>query len=227
MIGAEVNDEKTTRGMEIIISNVSPKVHFFSKVMAGNIFVFMQAAILFVAGWLGLFIRNLVGPGSIDTTNLIDLNSIWTNIVESGIAETLPMIIAVTVVLIILSFLAYSLLAGILASVTTNIEDYQQLQTPIMIFSVLGYYLAILAGLFEGSLFIRIMSYVPFLSCMISPALLMMGQITITDSLISIAILCITNWLLIKYGLKIYKIGILNYSSTKLWTKMFKAMKAK
>lgn len=31
MIGAEVNDEKTTRGMEIIISNVSPKTHFFSK----------------------------------------------------------------------------------------------------------------------------------------------------------------------------------------------------
>ena len=34
MIGAEVNDEKTTRGMEIIISNVSPKIHFFSKVIS-------------------------------------------------------------------------------------------------------------------------------------------------------------------------------------------------
>ena len=34
MIGAEVNDEKTTRGMEIIISNVSPKTHFFSKIIA-------------------------------------------------------------------------------------------------------------------------------------------------------------------------------------------------
>ena len=31
MIGAEVNDEKTTRGMEIIISNVSPTTHFFSS----------------------------------------------------------------------------------------------------------------------------------------------------------------------------------------------------
>ena len=31
MIGAEVNDEKTTRGMEIIISNVSPKTHFLQK----------------------------------------------------------------------------------------------------------------------------------------------------------------------------------------------------
>jgi len=33
MIGAEVNEEKTTRSMEIIISNVSPKTHFLSKVL--------------------------------------------------------------------------------------------------------------------------------------------------------------------------------------------------
>ena len=41
MIGAEVNDEKSTRGMEIIISNVSPVTHFFSKVIAGNLFVLL------------------------------------------------------------------------------------------------------------------------------------------------------------------------------------------
>ena len=32
-------------------------------------------------------------------------------------------------------------------------------------------------------------------------------------------------YLLIKYGLKIYKAGILNYSSTGLWKKMYKALK--
>ena len=34
MIGAEINEEKTTKGMEIIISNVSPKVHLFSKILS-------------------------------------------------------------------------------------------------------------------------------------------------------------------------------------------------
>ena len=33
MIGAEINEEKTTKSMEIIISNVSPKTHFFSKLI--------------------------------------------------------------------------------------------------------------------------------------------------------------------------------------------------
>ena len=57
MIGAEVNDEKTTRGMEIIISNVSPKVHFFSKVIAGNLFVLIQGFFLLIYGGIGLLVR--------------------------------------------------------------------------------------------------------------------------------------------------------------------------
>ena len=36
MIGGEICEEKTTKSMEIIISNVSPKVHLFSKVLASN-----------------------------------------------------------------------------------------------------------------------------------------------------------------------------------------------
>ena len=39
MIGAEINDEKSTKSMEIIISNVSPKTHFLSKVLSSNLFV--------------------------------------------------------------------------------------------------------------------------------------------------------------------------------------------
>ena len=65
MIGAEVNDEKTTRGMEIIISNVSPKTHFFSKVLAGNLFVLIQGTLLFLFSIIGLVVRNLIGGNSI------------------------------------------------------------------------------------------------------------------------------------------------------------------
>ena len=227
MIGAEVNDEKTTRGMEIIISNVSPKVHFFSKVLAGNLFVFIQALIIFGAGGIGLIIRNMITPKTSVVTNIIDFSGLVTTLTESGIIDKMGVIIPLTVILLILSFLAYSLIAGILASMTTNIEDYQQIQAPIMIISVIGYYLAMMAFMFEGSIFIRIMSYIPFISSLLSPALLLMGQVTVIDVFISIVVLSITNCLLIKYGLKIYKVGILNYSSSKLWNKMFKALKEK
>ena len=225
MIGAEVNDEKTTKAMEIIISNVSPKTHFFAKIIAGNAFIFIQSALLFLYGWLALFISKLVSPLSSTTAIMDTVNVSMETIMSSGVGSQLIIIIPLTLVLIILTFIAYSLLAGILASMTTTIEDYQQIQIPIIVVSLLGFYLSILAGLFRGSLFIEIFSYIPFISAILSPSLLVLGQIGVVQVLISILIMIITNYLLIKYGLRVYKVGILNYSSTGLWKKMFKAMK--
>lgn len=227
MIGAEINDEKTTRGMEIIISNVSPKVHFFSKILAGNLFVFVQGGILLLAGWLGLVIRGKMGTTSILNSELFDFSSLITTLTTSGLLDKMNIIIPLTLILLILSFIGYSLIAGILASMTTNTEDYQQLQTPIILILLFGYYLAIMSSMFDGSIFIRIMSYVPFISSLLSPALLVMGQISVVDVLISIIIMSLTIAILVKYGLKIYKVGILNYSSANLWKKMFKAVKEK
>lgn len=225
MIGAEVNDEKTTRGMEIIISNVSPKTHFFAKVIAGNLFVLIQGITLFIYALLGLLIRKIIGGGTIMNGALSDAKEMLDNALSSGIGDKLIYIIPIALLLMVLTFIAYSLLAGVLASMTTNIEDFQQLQTPIMVISLVGYYLSIMAGVFNGSLFIKIFSYIPFISAILTPSLLMLGQIGIIDIGISLVLIIITIYLLIKYGLRIYKVGILNYSSKNLWKKMFQAMK--
>ena len=226
MIGAEVNDEKSTKSMEIIISSVSPKTHFFAKVIAGNLFVIIQGALLFVFGGIGLFIRNLVGGSNITGGVGTEISDILNSILNtSGLMDKLIYIIPLTLVLMLLTFLAYSLLAGILASMTTNTEDFQQLQTPIMIISLAGYYLAMMAGMFEGSILIKIISYIPLLSAILSPSLLVMGQIGIIDVIISIILTIGFIYLLIKYGLRVYKVGILNYSSKDLWKKMFSALK--
>ena len=45
--------------------------------------------------------------------------------------------------------------------------------------------------------------------------------------IIAILLLALLDFILIKYGLKVYKVGILNYSETNLWKKMFKAIKEK
>lgn len=227
MIGAEINDEKTTRGMEIIISNVSPKVHFFSKLLSGNIFVIMQGALLILYAIIGFAVRYFITGGSVASGLGSDIGGIVNNVLNSGLGNTLLYVLPLTLVLMILTFVAYSLLAGILASITTNAEDFNQLQTPIMIILLAGYYLAIMAGMFKGALFIRILSYIPLISAILSPSLLVLGQIGVIDVIISILITLAFIYILIKYGLRIYKIGILNYSSKDLWKKMFKAMRQK
>ena len=225
MIGAEINDEKTTRGMEIIISNVSPNVHFFSKCIAGNLFILIQGGLLILYAILGFVSRGFFG----DSSSLGDLTGQFSEILgglfTTNFIESLKYIIPLVLVLMILTFIGYSLVAGILASVTTNTEDFQQVQTPIILIVLLGYYLAMMAGAFKGSVIINILGYVPFLSAILSPSLLVIGEFNIVDVLISIGLMGLTIFLLIKYGLKVYKVGILNYSSNGLWKKMFKALK--
>ena len=223
MVGGEVCEEKTTRSMEIIISNVSPKVHLLSKVLASNIFVILQSILLILYCVIAYVVSIALGGASLSST--FDFASIFSVFGQMG--NTIFLVIPVTIILIILSFLSYAIVAGILASMTVNIEDFNQLQTPIMLLSIAGYYLAVMAAMFDGSIFIRIISYIPFLSVFISPTLFVLGQITIFDMLLSVLILILFIFILLKFGLKVYKSGILNYSSDKVWSKLFKAFRTK
>ncbi len=223
MIGAEVNDEKTTKAMEIIISNVSPTTHFFAKVIAGNLFVIGQAILACCYGGLAIFVRHLLGSGG--AAFFDEIGPMFSSLLESSIGSHMTIIVPLVIILILLTFVAYALVAGVLASMTTTTEDYQQVQVPIIVLSLLGYYLGIMAGMFKGSLVIKIFSFVPFISSILAPSLLVLGQMGIGELILSIGIMVLTNFLLIRYGLRIYKVGILNYSSSGLWKKMVKALK--
>lgn len=232
MIGAEINEEKTTRGMEIIISNVSPKVHFLSKIISGNVFVLLQGLLLIVYLLIGIFIRYISTGVLVNGGNILSggvgsyVNKITSSLELTGVLDKMQIIIPITLILMVVTFIAYSLVAGILASMTTNMEDYQQVQTPIMVISFISYYLSVAAAMFKGSIFIKVLSFIPFFSALLAPSLLVLGQITIVDAVISILLTVGLIFVLVKYGLRIYKVGILNYSGTHLWKKMFKAFKS-
>lgn len=230
MIGAEVNEEKSTRGMEIIIGNVSPRTHFFSKIVSSNLFVLLQGFLLLVYGGLGLLIRKFTTSGDSIVSSVgssSEIGEIVNTLSNSGIINKLGYVIPLIIILLVLSFLAYSLLAGVLASMTTNMENYQQLQTPLMVISLIGYYLIMISAMFPGAIFIKVISCVPLISISLAPSLLLSGEIGVGIVIIAILLLALLDYVLVKYGLKIYKVGILNYSETGLWKKMFKAVKSK
>ena len=223
MVGAEINEEKSTRSMEIIISNVPAKVHFFSKILAANLFVIIQCALLGLYSLIGILLR---GGKSLDSIQNVDvISNVTSGMNITGMINNLVGYIPLVLILMAVTLLGYSLLAGILASMTTNMEDFQQLQTPIFVVSLVGFYLAIMNTMFDGAIFIRVLSYVPFISAILSPSLLVTGVIGFKDIILSILLMVVVIYLLLKYGLKIYKEGILNYSSNKLWKKMLKALK--
>lgn len=226
-VGAEINEEKVSKSMEIIISSISPMSHFISKIISTNIFVLAQGLLLVIYGGIGLLSRSLISRTSLVSSLGTNVGGMVNTFIESGMLTNIVKAIPFIIILIVLSFIACSLIAGILASITTSAEDYQQIQTPLMLVLVLGYYLAIMASAFESSTFIKYASYFPLISSILSPVLLVQGQIGVINIIISIGFLIALILLLLKYGIKIYKVGILNYSSKKLWSKMAKAVKSK
>lgn len=231
MLGAEINEEKSTKSMEIIISNVPPKYHFIAKISASSLFVIIQGALLFSYAILAMLARNLIGllfgSGIVSSDVSKYLKDIINLLKDSGIIDLLIKGLPFIILLFIVNILAYAIIAGVLASMTTNIEDYQQLQSPIMIIMMMGYFIAIMASTFDGSIFIKIVSFIPLLSALVAPVIYLLGQTTIIELIISLIICMITVAILYIYGLKIYKVGILNYSSSNLWKKMLKSLKEK
>ena len=230
MVGAEINDEKSTRGMEIIISNVSPKIHFLSKIVSSTLFVILQALVLLGDALLAIIIRKLLSvaaTGGVSSEVTGYITDTLEMVKNTGVLDLLLKGAPFIIFLFLFSFLAYAIVAGVLASMTTNIEDYQQLQTPLMIILLVGYYIAIMASAFEGALFVKIVSYIPMLSFLISPVIYLLGQISLLELILSTVICGGATYLLFHFGLRIYKVGILNYSSQDLWKKIFKSMKEK
>lgn len=231
MLGAEINDEKSTKSMEIIISNVPPKYHFVAKITASTLFVIIQGALLLGYSILAIIVRNLIGllfgSGIVSGDVSKYIKDIINLLKDSGIIELALKGLPIIIILFILNILAYAIIAGVLASMTTNIEDYQQLQSPIMIVMMMGYFIAIMASTFEGSIFIQITSYIPLLSALVAPVIYLLGQTTLLQLIISTLICLVAVVLLFIYGLRIYKVGILNYSSSDLWKKVFKSLKEK
>ena len=224
MIGAEINDEKTTRGMEIIISNVPAKVHFLCKIASSTIFVIAQSLLLLLYSGIGFLVHGGIGAG-LGKSNII--GNLFASLQASGTLTILAKGAPILIIIFLLSFFIYATLAGVLASMTTSTEDFQQLQTPLMIILMLGYYIGIMASAFKGSIFIKTISYIPFLSSMVAPITYILGETSLIDLGISALVLAISCVVLFKYGIRVYKVGILNYSSKDLWKKVFKSLKVK
>ena len=218
MVGAEINDEKTNKTMEIIISDVPPKVHFLSKLFSSVFFNIFQV------GLFGLYILFSSMTRSTQTSSSF-VYEILSTVMTPEVVQSIVSVLPILIIFFLITLLTYAMLSAIFASVTTSIDDFQQLQTPLMLIVSFGLYLSIFAMIFEGSFFVRVLSYVPLISFMLSPTLYFLNQISIVSMMVSIFISLCFMFLVYKYGIKIYQMGILNYSGDHLWSKMWKSLK--
>lgn len=195
-IAMEIASEKTSRVIEMIITSISPVQHIFAKIL-GVIAVAVTQIILIV-------MMAVVCIYAFDLKDLlkgfnVEMNQLSWQIIIIGIISS------------IVGIMAFVLLAAILGSLTSRIEDLNQSLMPLTLIGMIAFYIAIFTiNNPDGKLAI-ITSYIPFfapfqLVVRAQTSALQIHEVIIS-SLISIAMVAVLLWM----AIKTYKDSVLTF----------------
>lgn len=188
-IAMEIASEKTSRVIEMIITSISPIQHIFAKIL-GVIAVAVTQIILIV-------LMAVICIFAFDLKDLLQGFNVEMNQLSWQI--------------IIVGIMAYVLLAAILGSLTSRIEDLNQSLMPLTLLGMIAFYIAIFTINNPDGQLALITSYIPFLA----PFQLVVRAQTsglqihevILSSLISIVMVAV----LIRIAIKTYKDSVLTF----------------
>ncbi|HDD2749930.1 TPA: ABC transporter permease [Staphylococcus aureus] len=188
-IAMEIASEKTSRVIEMIITSISPIQHIFAKIL-GVIAVAVTQIILIV-------LMAVICIFAFDLKDLLQGFNVEMNQLSWQI--------------IIVGIMAYVLLAAILGSLTSRIEDLNQSLMPLTLLGLIAFYIAIFTINNPDGQLALITSYIPFLA----PFQLVVRAQTsglqihevILSSLISIVMVAVLIWI----AIKTYKDSVLTF----------------
>ncbi|VYU17919.1 ABC-2 family transporter protein [Staphylococcus aureus] len=188
-IAMEIASEKTSRVIEMIITSISPIQHIFAKIL-GVIAVAVTQIILIV-------LMAVICIFAFDLKDLLQGFNVEMNQLSWQI--------------IIVGIMAYVLLAAILGSLTSRIEDLNQSLMPMTLLGMIAFYIAIFTINNPDGRLALITSYIPFLA----PFQLVVRAQTsglqihevILSSLISIVMVAVLIWI----AIKTYKDSVLTF----------------
>ena len=208
--GQEIMEEKTSRVMEIIITSISPIKQLYGKIVYNSFYALTQLAIFMV-----LF--------------TISIQSMMKNLPED-VMNTVSMVISpdkarIIVYLIIFAIVVYLVSVLILSSIISSVEEYQIAISPIMVIGLVSFYIGIFGMTSPEAPFIKVMSMIPFVSPYIMP--LRIATMTVSTPMIwlSIGLNLLVIIIILTFGSRVYKNGVLNYSGDSVIKKFMQSVK--
>lgn len=200
LVLADIATEKGTKMIEFIFSSVKPGDYFAGKMLGNFIAVFVQIITYVIFGIIGFFIAKSKG--------IFDGLDLTFNISGSTYG-----IIAEIVLLFLLGIFIFLVIAGMLGSFATKVEDAGKMGTPLIFLTIILFFLAMTLQNKGDIMATKILSFIPLASTFFMPLRLLNGYANLTQGAISIAILVVSILLMYKFGENVYKKNILNYSS--------------
>ena len=210
----DIATEKGSKMIEFIFSSVSAKDYFAGKIMGNFFAIILHSIIYIILGIITYFIAKSKG-----LLEMININIA----IDRGMILTIGGIF----ILIILSLLAYMIIAAMLGSLASKQEDASKVATPLMVTIIGAFMIAMIFINRPTNLFVKIASYVPYISVFFMPLRLIKANAGLSQAGISIAILLASLYISYILASKVYKKHILNYSAGSFLTKKSRKKKNK
>ena len=229
MIMRSVIEEKTNRIVEIIISSVKPFQLMLGKIIGTSLAGLTQFAIWLVIG--GVLFALAPSLFQVDTSTATqamaateshsEISNIITALYHFPFLETS----GVFLLFFVGGYLLYSSLYAMVGAMVDNETDTQQFLMPILIPLMLAFYVGMFSVIEEphGTISV-VFSYIPLTSPVVMLMRIPFG-VAWWEVLISLLLLYITFFLVIKIASKIYRIGILMYGKKPTYKEVWKWLK--
>ena len=196
-VSSSITTEKTSKIMETLVTYTTPRTIVLGKTIGIGIVGMIQLIVI-------------VTTALISATTFLDKELLESVLDMSSIT---PYLGVITIIYFILGYFTYALLYALTGSTVSKPEDVQSASTPVAIIAVIGFYLSYFTMMNPTSNLNSFASLFPFSSPFCMPFRIMMGLASITDVVISIAILIVTILAIAQIAIKIYSNAILNYGT--------------
>ena len=188
-----VVSEKSSKLMETLLTSVKPYAIISGKIMAVSGIAIMQILIWTGAGVLGYVIGE----------NIADMISSSSDAFSAGA-------IIIALVMTIIGFLMYCVAAGLVAATVDKMEDISSAMSLFQVPVIVGFIGAYFAPMSGNDTLNFIVRYCPVTSPFCVPAEIMVGNISILEGIIFLAIVAAVTFGLILLTGRIYKGKLFN-----------------
>lgn len=189
-VAMEIATEKTSRVIEMIITSVSPVIHILAKIAGVIAVAFTQVIMIIIMALLCVY--------------AFDLKSLFKEF-DIQMNHLAWQIIIVSILCLIVGILSYVLLAAILGSLATRIEDMNQTLMPLTLLAMIAFYIAIFSIMKPDMLLTKITSFIPFLAPFELLVRSQSSDLEIWEIAVSMGISIIVVALLLWIAVKTYK----------------------
>ena len=194
MVAQSIAQEKTSKVMELLLTSVRPLAIIIGKILAMGSLALIQFMMIIVSGVLGIVVSTPLSSsiiGSSEETGAV--TSQLMNEVGNALGGFSPVVILLIIVVFIVGFIFFALIAGLIGATVSRMEDLNAAMQPMSIIGVLGFYLAYFPSTMGGdaNTMALVSYYLPISSPFSIPSALLTGAIDIPQALLAVLVLCV------------------------------------